>query len=379
MSQRQVIVDDTNPDIQYSGPWFLVQNTQLNTGNFGTPFQNTLHGVNVDANFSYAFNGSAVTVMGTSITTNTSGTQDPTWECFVDNKSIGWNTVLPYVEMNNWIFCQDNQLQDGPHVLTVGAKVANQNTFWFDQIQYLPSANVSLDQSILRIDSTNPELVYDSGWRVWEDFVYLTQVTGASFTYVFTGVDASFIGYLPANFPLIASTATYSVDGQAPINFSVPIGAPRLYNQILFQIGHMSLAQHKLVVTYQGNSGTAPLAIDYFVVSVSPVLAGVPGTTAIASTAIASTGVPSSSSDPNIPSNIGIGPKKSPPVGIIVGVVVGVTVPLLLLLLLYIRRCNKQKKREPTQMGEASSPGNISSSVGSMSPRMDGPSGSGYG
>lgn len=52
---RLVVVDDTNPNIQYSGPWFSVQNTQSNTGDFGPPFENTLHGVNVSAIFSFLF------------------------------------------------------------------------------------------------------------------------------------------------------------------------------------------------------------------------------------------------------------------------------------------------------------------------------------
>ena len=52
-----VLIDDTSPNIQYSGPWFEVENTQISTGDFGPPFQNTLHGVNVTANFSFPFSG----------------------------------------------------------------------------------------------------------------------------------------------------------------------------------------------------------------------------------------------------------------------------------------------------------------------------------
>jgi hypothetical protein len=55
---RFVAIDDTDPSIQYSGPsWFEVNNTQIDTGTFGTPFQNTLHGVNVTASFSFNFSG----------------------------------------------------------------------------------------------------------------------------------------------------------------------------------------------------------------------------------------------------------------------------------------------------------------------------------
>jgi hypothetical protein len=57
MSRPIVIIDDTDPRIQYSGPWFEVDNTQITTGTFGPPFQNTLHGVTVNANFSFPFTG----------------------------------------------------------------------------------------------------------------------------------------------------------------------------------------------------------------------------------------------------------------------------------------------------------------------------------
>ena len=149
----------------------------------GDPFQSSLHGVNVTANFSFPFNGMShlfifdppslfipllfsgpsVYVYGTTITTNASGTQDPTWECFIDNISIGWFPA-PSESQNNWILCGSNQLRDGHHLLTVKANVSNQQTFWFDQIQYAPSASVSLNDSLLRIDSSDPAIQYGNGW-----------------------------------------------------------------------------------------------------------------------------------------------------------------------------------------------------------------------
>ena len=133
------------------------------------------------------FSGSLITVMGTSITTNASGTQDPTWECFVDNISIGWKTVLSEYPENNWIFCQNTQLKDGPHVLTVKATVSNQQTFWFDQIQYLPSSDVSLSQATLRIDPTDPAIQYSDGWSELNGIAEMTQTTGSTITFVFSG------------------------------------------------------------------------------------------------------------------------------------------------------------------------------------------------
>ena len=55
---RFVVIDDWNPSIQYdSGPWQPSINTQLGTGVYGPPFNNTLHGINVNAHFSFNFSG----------------------------------------------------------------------------------------------------------------------------------------------------------------------------------------------------------------------------------------------------------------------------------------------------------------------------------
>ena len=54
---RYVVIDDTDPSIQYSGPWFEANNSEIGTGYLGSPFQKTLHGVIVNASFSFNFNG----------------------------------------------------------------------------------------------------------------------------------------------------------------------------------------------------------------------------------------------------------------------------------------------------------------------------------
>ena len=74
-------------------------------------------------------------------------------------------------------------------MLTVKTNVSNQQTFWFDQIQYNPSANVSLNQSVLRIDSSDPVIQYSSGWQSLVQLINTsyTQITAASLTYQFNG------------------------------------------------------------------------------------------------------------------------------------------------------------------------------------------------
>lgn len=52
-----ILIDDTNPSIQYSVGWFEINGTQNNTGSYGPPFQHTLHGAAVDVHFSFPFSG----------------------------------------------------------------------------------------------------------------------------------------------------------------------------------------------------------------------------------------------------------------------------------------------------------------------------------
>ena len=54
---RWIIVDDVDSQIQYTGPWFPDQGSQDSVGNFGPPYQSTMHGTNSNASLSFAFYG----------------------------------------------------------------------------------------------------------------------------------------------------------------------------------------------------------------------------------------------------------------------------------------------------------------------------------
>ncbi|KDR71372.1 hypothetical protein GALMADRAFT_214016 [Galerina marginata CBS 339.88] len=62
---RQIVVDDTDLSIQYSGPWFQANGTNNNQGQGGNPFKNTLHGVNSYASFSSSFRGFGPHILAT--------------------------------------------------------------------------------------------------------------------------------------------------------------------------------------------------------------------------------------------------------------------------------------------------------------------------
>lgn len=54
---RWIVVDDVDPRIQYTGPWFPDQGSQDAVGTWGPPFRSTLHGTTSNASFSFAFHG----------------------------------------------------------------------------------------------------------------------------------------------------------------------------------------------------------------------------------------------------------------------------------------------------------------------------------
>jgi len=57
MVPRQVVVDDIDTDITYTGPWFQDQGSLDTVGIFGPTYNSTSHGTNDTASLSFAFNG----------------------------------------------------------------------------------------------------------------------------------------------------------------------------------------------------------------------------------------------------------------------------------------------------------------------------------
>lgn len=112
---RWVVVDEADSSIHYTGPWFVASSNDLDSlGNFGPTYLRTSHGTNGTASFDYSFQGSAVNIFGTTNINNSSGTIDPTWECFIDGVIIGSTSPFQYAE-NNWLLCTWNN--NGPILL----------------------------------------------------------------------------------------------------------------------------------------------------------------------------------------------------------------------------------------------------------------------
>ena len=201
---RWIVVDDTSPDINYSGnSWFAQNGNPITTEDTGLPHQNTLHGTITNASLTFKFTGKspyssysscteqtptvgrAVTVKGTIQTQNVSSVDNPTWVCLLDGDQIGSDISrrpsLP-TSSNSWIYCQNFRLTDGPHTLVINV-TATEKPFWFDRIEYAPSASEPLENRTISVSGADdPALHFSAGWVFGQ-----TSQRGATMTFDFIG------------------------------------------------------------------------------------------------------------------------------------------------------------------------------------------------
>ncbi|KIM39555.1 hypothetical protein M413DRAFT_12137 [Hebeloma cylindrosporum] len=262
---RWVLVDDSDSGISYIGAgWFPDKGSLDSLGNFGPPYLSTLHGTQSDGSFSYTFTGTRVLITGTNQVSNSSGVTNPSFQCLVDGENV--STVTLSAPENRLLFCEKDGLSVGQHQISVAVTVSNQETFWFDYIQYLPTASVSLANAALSIGFTDSQIQYGSGWSS-NNLGSSTSQNAATLSFQFIGISLTWLGYYANSQALLSTTATYSIDGQTPTSFSLRGGATgQLLNQIMFQTPQLSSGSHKLDIVYQGNSQSTPLTLNILIV-----------------------------------------------------------------------------------------------------------------
>jgi hypothetical protein len=133
-------------------------------------------------------------IVGSNLNTNSTGV---TWQCHIDG--VLMTSILPTTPENNLLLCEPsgNQLDltDGPHVITVNVTASDVRVFWFDYIQYIPSASVPLDHVALSIDAGYPQFQYGTGWGISQvpagdgnlTTGNITAVTASTFGFDFEG------------------------------------------------------------------------------------------------------------------------------------------------------------------------------------------------
>ncbi|KAG6905947.1 hypothetical protein DXG01_016749 [Tephrocybe rancida] len=332
-SPRQVVIDDTNSQLHYSGQnWFRDLGSQDNVGNFGPTYQKTSHGTTGNDSISFPFVGTSVTVLGTTHLAKISNATkfDPSWECFVDKVSIGSTTPFQFPE-NNWELCSWATLNDGPHEITINVTTTG-NTFWLDYITYTPSAAASYEKAVLRVENSDPAILYGAGWSALGGTANQTTAKGSQATFNFVGTSITWVGFIPTEYPHSSAVGTFSIDGGVAVNFKLnglsATDTITFYNQAFFTTPDLIPGPHSIIVTYNGGTGAAtPLTLDYILLTNISIPA-VAGPT-LASPSPSSTAISS-------PLSNGTQTRHSKtPIGTIVGGVVGGLAIIALLLFIF--------------------------------------------
>ncbi|KAF9458802.1 hypothetical protein BDZ94DRAFT_1312913 [Collybia nuda] len=238
--KRRIVVDDLDSgQIQYVWPgWFRDYGSHDNDGTWGPPYQHTLYGTKVNGNLTFKFNGTDINVLGTTalVKTSTERIFDPTWECFIDQISIGRTEPFTLTE-NNWDLCAQHEMADGQHELVINVSTAGQ-AFLFDSIRYTPSPGLR--------------------WNLW------------------SRTSLSWIGMIPKEYLRNSTSGTYSIDGEASTSFALEGLDPGLaqpenqFNQIFFATPELPAGPHSLSIVYQGGEQYTPLTLDFLYVTNNP-------------------------------------------------------------------------------------------------------------
>ncbi|KAF9522929.1 hypothetical protein CPB83DRAFT_863775 [Crepidotus variabilis] len=261
---RRIIVDDTSDRIIYSKSydWWDVYITQYNTANWGPAYKDTVRVTEKSTFLWFAFSGTSIIVNGYNDVSKSSD-----WKCTVDGVPIDGKSKMPFE--NGLTFCQQPNLPDGPHNLTVEVTSKDSLRFWFDHIQYTPSPNAILEDRAIIYENDDQDLKYSSGWYSANGTTKTNQ-TGATVELEFHGTAISGFSTLPAEFfESNSMPGTYSIDGEKPKSFDQSghfgVLTPS-YNQRFFQSPALRPGDHKLTVTYHGTTAQNPLFLDTLIV-----------------------------------------------------------------------------------------------------------------
>ncbi|EFI28315.1 hypothetical protein CC1G_13844 [Coprinopsis cinerea okayama7 len=341
-NSRWIVVDNRDSGIAYEGPWFTVNDSFDNVGNFGPTYLSTLHGTNETARLSYEFDGSEIKLLGTNRPRNSSGVIDPTWDCLIDGVSIGPTRPFEFAE-NNWVFCDWRNGLPGRHTLEVQVRSEGQ-TFWVDQIQYLPSPGAEVEKPAVMVGIQDHAIKYGKGWTTLGGTANMTRERGSVVEVEFIGTRLSWWGFIPTELPHDSTSGAFAIDGEEPTNFplrGLPEESATIYNQMFFQTAELLPGPHKLFVMYRGSSSTTPLTLTHLLIHDGNFTAPGPDEPSIFDTA--------NTPEPSLPPSALPDTGNKTPVGAIVGGTLGglFLLALTAFIVVFLRRRKKRSEAGP--------------------------------
>lgn len=113
------------------------------------------------------------------------------WQCSIDGVGFGHPTPPSgNTSGNNYLLCDGTKLDlaEGVHNFTIDINITSKSsTFWFDWIEYLPSPDAPLNNTVARVDHDDPIILYDASWQHSSGLLSMTTVPGSAATISFVG------------------------------------------------------------------------------------------------------------------------------------------------------------------------------------------------
>ncbi|KDR86163.1 hypothetical protein GALMADRAFT_274819 [Galerina marginata CBS 339.88] len=271
---RYVLVDDTDPGIQYGVNWTSKGYSDSIWTPNGYPLNHTAHESDDGAQFSYSFTGTGIQVYGANSVHNT----QPTWNftLFQRGQSTGFRSsgaLDGTLGTNQLLIYEVDSLPNVDYTLvaTVQGTVNDSQPAILDYILYTPAPVENGPSSAsLKVLANDPSIQYGSGWKNSSTSMIATD-KNLNMTFNFIGSSITWVGSYQ-NFSNFGAEAIYSIDSAQNMSFLFPSRQSAIQNsveqqnQVYFKALASPLGNHTISVWYLGDGNTTPLVLDYFIV-----------------------------------------------------------------------------------------------------------------
>jgi len=182
---------------------------------------------------------------------------------------------------NQLLIFEADSLSNGRYTLSATVNALSSQPGILDYILYSPSPDSTTFQNTdLKVLANDSEIKYEPGWNPSGSSMIAT-VTNLSMSFNFIGYSITWVGSYQQNFSNRnwGAEAVYTVDGSPPMlclfpsgesaiqgSSAIPSSIQEQENQVYFEVLTYPPGSHTLEVQYQGNNGTTPLILDYFIV-----------------------------------------------------------------------------------------------------------------
>ncbi|KAK7002196.1 hypothetical protein R3P38DRAFT_3367466 [Favolaschia claudopus] len=190
--------------------------------------------------------------------------------------------------------------------------------FYLDYILYTPLPDASFETAVLLYTPTDPAVSFGPGWSDStnssnsSDGEKTTNHHGAQVSLTFHGTSVLPYGSFSADFPHNATWATYSIDHNNPVNFTLPgldaNSTTTLFKEVLFTMPTLPSGNHTLIITHGGDSQHTALVLEWFYVTNTSTTTISSNSTASSSSPFSSSSLFSSSSSSPLPSPVSTSP-----------------------------------------------------------------------